>query len=346
MILFKNGDIFESKCEAIVNTVNTKGVMGKGLALEFKKRFPQNFIAYKKACIENKVTVGKIFIFDNGLFENTRYIFNFPTKDHYKAKSKIEYIQDGLLDMIRKIKELNIKSIAIPPLGCGLGGLEWNKVKKVIIDYCENLNDSIDFIIYEPIEVVEVTNLTENSTISNFVQKENYSKISKLQATMLLCVKNYLEVYKLDSISVLEVHLLCFFLQYFGVNLNLKFSEYNKYPYSSKINNVLTSLNNKYILLDTNKTTIDCDDTLVVNIDEFKHTEIQIDYCLAIIKIFELLNIFNNRTKFQIVSKIIFFIYREKNKKDKLDLQTIKKELMINDNYLDDIIITAINYII
>ncbi len=132
VIEYKNGDIFAEDVDAIVNTVNCVEVMGRGLALQYKNKFPQNFKEYAKACRKGEVAPGKMFIFQTGQLTNPKYIINFPTKRHWKGKSKIEDIEKGLDDLIRTIEKYSINSIAIPPLGSGLGGLEWQKVKNII----------------------------------------------------------------------------------------------------------------------------------------------------------------------------------------------------------------------
>lgn len=128
-------NIFDTKMDAIINPVNCVGVMGKGLALEFKNKYPENFLKYKKVCDNNELTIGKCFT----TFENGKYIVNFPTKNHWKNKSEYSYIEEGMLALIRHINHYNIKSISIPKLGCGLGGLEWNKVKQIIVDNLQPL---------------------------------------------------------------------------------------------------------------------------------------------------------------------------------------------------------------
>lgn len=149
--MLKKGNIFESNTEAIVNTVNCVGVMGKGLALQFKKKYPENFMAYKNACDLGQVKVGKMFVYKaNTLFGN-KYIINFPTKKHWRNPSKLEYIVAGLDDLIEIIKSNEIKSIAIPPLGCGLGGLDWVIVKRLIVSKfldC-NLHETVDIYLFE-----------------------------------------------------------------------------------------------------------------------------------------------------------------------------------------------------
>jgi O-acetyl-ADP-ribose deacetylase (regulator of RNase III) len=133
-IITKTGDIFLEEVEAIVNPVNCVGVMGKGLALQFKERFPENFNAYKEACKNTEVTIGKMHIYRYDHLAVNRYIVNFPTKRHWKDRSYINDIEEGLKDLQQVINRLNIKSIAIPALGCGLGGLPWKDVSRVIND--------------------------------------------------------------------------------------------------------------------------------------------------------------------------------------------------------------------
>ncbi len=145
MIKIVSGNILkDNNSQAITNPVNCVGVMGAGLALQFKKQYPNNFKEYKLACNLNKVKLGKMFI---TRLEYNRYIINFPTKYHWKENSKIEYINTGLENLLFQLNDLNIKSIAIPKLGCGLGGLDWNDVKQSIIDIFHNTE--IDVIIYE-----------------------------------------------------------------------------------------------------------------------------------------------------------------------------------------------------
>ena len=127
-------DIFESNAEAIVNAVNCVGVMGKGLALQFKNRFPENFATYKDACNRNKLQLGAVLVYDHGEAVQPRFIINFPSKNHWRDPSKIDYIESGLVSLAQAIKTHNISSIAVPALGCGLGGLKWEEVRPRIVE--------------------------------------------------------------------------------------------------------------------------------------------------------------------------------------------------------------------
>ncbi|MDR1396187.1 MAG: macro domain-containing protein [Desulfarculales bacterium] len=132
MIELKNGDILKENTQALVNTVNCVGVMGRGIALQFKKAFPGNYQAYTVACKDELVQPGRMFVYDTKELTNPRYIINFPTKRHWRGKSNIEDIKKGLTDLVKVIQKYNITSIAIPPLGSGLGGLDWSEVKPII----------------------------------------------------------------------------------------------------------------------------------------------------------------------------------------------------------------------
>ena len=129
MVKLQKGDILDSDAEALVNAVNCVGIMGKGLALLFKKAYPQNFKFYACACEHGEVHLGSMLVYDLNRMTGPRYIINFPTKQHWKNQSRLEDIEAGLKDLVKTVRELHIQSIAIPPLGCGLGGLKWSDVR-------------------------------------------------------------------------------------------------------------------------------------------------------------------------------------------------------------------------
>ena len=150
MLEFINkGNIIETDAEALVNTVNTKGVMGAGIALQFKKAFPENFKLYEKASKDDKVQIGKIFVTETGKITNPKYIINFPTKQHWRYPSKLEWIKEGLVDLRNFIIQKKLKSIAIPPLGCGNGKLNWDDVKPLIVNAVSGIED-LNTLIFEP----------------------------------------------------------------------------------------------------------------------------------------------------------------------------------------------------
>lgn len=234
MIHYKIGDIFESKAQALVNTVNTDGVMGKGIALQFSKLFPNNLKAYVKACKEKEIAVGKLLVTnESSLLGGERLIINFPTKTSWRKPSEYSYIEAGLKDLIRIISEYKIKSIAVPPLGAGNGGLDWSRVKNLLEQYLSNLD--IDVYIYEP-----------NSKIKEALKKERV-KLTPARA-MLLAVL-YDLVRNGEFVSEFSAEKVAYFLQRFGANKAFKLDyQPNFYgPYSGKVKHVLYYLNGSYI---------------------------------------------------------------------------------------------------
>lgn len=235
MIYFKTDDLFNAKAEALVNTVNTVGVMGKGIALQFKKRYPHNYEVYKQACKAKEFNTGQILTVKDGDLLDQKYIINFPTKAHWKSPSKLEYIGSGLLALRAEIIRLGVGSIAIPPLGCGNGGLEWSVVKPMIVDQLQDLN--IDIQIYEPA-----------IKIKSILQKERKHKEVKLTPAraMLLYLMFHYEAVGEQS-SLFAANKLAYFLQRKGENLRLKFTAHHYGPYAVQLNHVLYALNGVYL---------------------------------------------------------------------------------------------------
>lgn len=257
MIKFIKGNIFESNAEALVNSVNTVGVMGKGIALQFKERFPENYRLYKKACEKGEVTIGKVFVTSTNSMVNPRWIINFPTKKHWMHRSSYKFIEEGLNDLIRVIKELNIKSIAIPPLGAGQGGLKREKVKKILEDKLRELD--IEILIYEP----------NSENLTSVVTNANLTK----QRAMILYL---LEVYRIlgYEITLLEAQKLAYFLQRLGqTDLKLQFKKYYYGPYAHNLQHLLHHLTGSYII--TKKSILDSRpyDNLYLNAKKFGEVE-------------------------------------------------------------------------
>lgn len=148
MIREVHGDLFDADTEAIVNPVNTAGVMGKGLALSFKQRFPENYAIYRQACDAGEVVLGRVLPVSTGQLTNPRWVLNFPTKRHWRSKSRLADIEQGLVDLRQQVDQLGIASIAIPPLGCGLGGLDWSDVAPLIYQLLDGL--VVDVLVFPP----------------------------------------------------------------------------------------------------------------------------------------------------------------------------------------------------
>ncbi|MFM5708093.1 macro domain-containing protein [Aeromonas veronii] len=174
MIKYIHGNLFDSHAKAIVNAVNTVGVMGKGIALDFKEKYPSNMAAYKQACTDGIVQVGKVFPVRVTESDTVEWVINFPTKKHWKGKSDIEWIKTGLIDLKKFIKSSSIKSIAIPPLGAGHGGLSWNDVKKCLESELSSLAD-VDIEIYEPLVKKNNDPVVYVSTICSILAEKLYS---------------------------------------------------------------------------------------------------------------------------------------------------------------------------
>lgn len=149
MFVYKTGDILVEDVEALVNTVNCVGVMGRGIALQFKNAFPENFKEYARACKRNEIQPGSMFVVETDQLASPRYIINFPTKRHWRDKSRMEDIESGLLGLQSVIREKGIHSIAVPRLGSGLGGLDWKQVRPRIEGALRDLND-VRIVIFEP----------------------------------------------------------------------------------------------------------------------------------------------------------------------------------------------------
>jgi len=154
MIEYIPGDILKCRADALVNTVNCVGVMGRGLALQFKNSYPENFRAYKAACDQKEVQPGRMFVYETGQLA-PRFIINFPTKRHWRDKSRIEDIEAGLVDLVRVIREKAIRSIAVPPLGCGLGGLDWCEVRSRIEQALGELS-GVRVLVFEPSKALAI----------------------------------------------------------------------------------------------------------------------------------------------------------------------------------------------
>ena len=234
MIHYATGNILESKAEALVNTVNTVGVMGKGIALQFKQQFTANTKAYEQACKSGSIDIGKLLVVkDSSLATGDKIIVNFPTKKDWRKPSEYSYIEAGLRDLIRIIDDHQIKSIAIPALGAGNGGLDWSRVKRLLVDYLSNVN--ADVFIYEP-----------NFLIQEAMKKERV-KLTPARA-MLLAVL-YEVVKNGEFVSEFAAEKIAYFLQRFGANdeFKLEFKEHFYGPYSGKVRHVLYYLNGSYI---------------------------------------------------------------------------------------------------
>jgi O-acetyl-ADP-ribose deacetylase (regulator of RNase III) len=239
MIKFRTGNILQSEAEALVNTVNTVGVMGKGIALAYKNEFPDNYRIYREAYEKGDLKTGKMLLTQTGL-PLPRYIINFPTKKHWREKSNIQYIIEGMHDLVRVIQDENIQSIAIPPLGCGNGGLDWNAVKPIIVNMLKPVEDHVEITIFEP----------GYTSLAKSTKKE--VKLTPARAMLLLSLSNY-EVLGY-SINLLVAQKQAYFLQRLGEPLNLTFDKGFYGPYSHQLQHLVKYLNGHYLSFEHDRT--------------------------------------------------------------------------------------------
>jgi O-acetyl-ADP-ribose deacetylase (regulator of RNase III) len=239
MIEFTHGNLLEAKAEALVNTVNTVGVMGKGVALMFKEAFPENFKAYEAACKKKEVKVGHMFVSERRALIGPKWIINFPTKEHWRGNSKIEWIETGLEDLKRVIVDKKIKSVAIPPLGSGNGGLNWDDVRPRIEAALATLND-VKVIIYEPTD--EYQNVSKRSGVE---------KLTPARALVAELVRRYW-ILGIEC-SLLEIQKLAYFLERsiekLGLHnpLDLRFQADKYGPYAPRLTHLLDGLDGSYL---------------------------------------------------------------------------------------------------
>lgn len=232
MIVFKSGDILQEDAEAVVNTVNCVGVMGRGIALQFKNVYPANFAAYAAACKKAEVQPGRMFVFETGQLTNPRCIINFPTKRHWRGKSRLEDIESGLKDLVEVIRRHDIRSIAIPPLGSGLGGLDWAVVKPRIETALQPLTD-VRVMLYEP----KGAPLSEKMAHSREVPKMTAGR-----AALVELMSRYVQGLLDPFVTLLEVHKLMYFMQEAGEPLRLKFKQAHYGPYAENLRHVLNAI--------------------------------------------------------------------------------------------------------
>jgi len=244
MIHYTRGNLLEADVEALVNTVNTVGVMGKGVALMFKEAFPDNFQAYAEACNQGEVAVGRMFVTERDVLIGPRWIINFPTKQHWRSRTRMEWVEAGLADLVRVIQEKGIRSVAVPPLGCGNGGLRWDAVRPRIEAALNNL-EGVDVWVYEPTREYQ-----------NVRKQRGVEKLTPARGLVAEAVRRY-SMQGLDC-SILEVQKLAWFLENslrdLGLAdpdpLDLRFSANRYGPYAHRLTHLLDGLDGSYLHCD------------------------------------------------------------------------------------------------
>ncbi len=309
MITYTTGNLLEADVEVLVNTVNTVGVMGKGIALMFKERFPKNMREYAEACQSNKVQTGRMFVTSTDELIGVKWIVNFPTKQHWRAKSQMNWIEEGLQSLRYFIIENGIQSIAIPPLGAGNGGLNWYEVKPRIEKALSGLQN-VDIIIYEPIR--QYQNVTKQTGVKS---------LTLARALVLELIRRYL-VIGMDC-SPLEVQKLVYILNRNisskGLKdpFNLTF-EVNKYgPYADDLRHLLNSLDGYY--LNSDKRIADSrafDNTIRFNYDHKKKVQDYLenegnDYLPILNEVSQLIDGFESPYGMELLATVDWLVYAE-----------------------------------
>lgn len=240
MITYTTGDLLDADVDALVNTVNTVGVMGKGLALQFKRRFPDNFRQYAAACDRGEVALGHMFVVSNDELGGPRYIVNFPTKGHWRSRSKIEHIDAGLVDLVRVIRELDLKSLAVPALGAGNGGLDWAEVKELIDSRLGPL-DGIDIRVYPPTR--------ETRSLRGTKINMTWSRSSLIELILAYAPRR-LDVapdHPSVSASHLEIQKLLYFANLAVPSLRLRFERGQYGPYSDPVRHLIQEMEGSFL---------------------------------------------------------------------------------------------------
>ena len=237
MIEYRTGDILAEDAEALVNTVNCIGIMGRGIALQFKKAWPENFKAYAAACRKNEVQPGRMYVFETGHLTPPRYIINFPTKRHWRGKSRIEDIEAGLEALAAEVRKRGIRSIALPPLGAGLGGLDWVEVRARIESAMRDLAE-VRVVVFEP---------GGTPAAGRGRRAREAPAMTPGRAALVGLMDRYLGGLLDPFVSLLEVHKLMYFMQEAGEPLRLRLAKGPYGPYGENLRHVLSEIEGYYV---------------------------------------------------------------------------------------------------
>ena len=265
MIKFLQGNLLDAPTQALVNTVNTVGVMGKGIALMFKEAFPGNFRAYEEAARRKDVQIGRMFVTENQMLDGPQWLVNFPTKKHWRHPSKLEWVREGLVDLRRVIEEKKIRSIALPPLGCGNGGLDWSDVRPEIERSLGDLD--LDVWVFEP-----------TPQYQNVAKRSGVMKLTPARAVVAEMVRRYW-VLGIEC-TCLEVQKICWFLERAAYELNLpdpldlKFAADKYGPYSDRLRHLLNGLDGSYLHCDKRLSDAGPTDTIWFDEDRRPYVEL------------------------------------------------------------------------
>ncbi|GCC51273.1 phosphatase [Chryseotalea sanaruensis] len=335
------GNLLDAKTQALVNTVNTVGVMGKGIALQFKEAFPNNYRAYIDVCKRGELTPGKLLVVKEPILEGVKIIVNFPTKTLWHLKSKYDYIEQGLQELVNVVRQENIKSIAIPPLGCGNGGLKWEKVRGLMEKYLGHLTD-VDILIYEP-----------NEAVKELIKQQDSKKEAKLThaRAMLLYMMFYYESFGEDT-SLFVANKLAYFLRRLGEKSfsNLRFEASRYGPYTVQVEHMLHNINGKYLkgLEQMNAKAfepLELQYDKLQEVSEYVKKELSEDQKNIIKNLTKIIDGFQSALSLEILATVDF-VSKDKSLKNEDIIRTIhnwsdRKKKLFQDKYVD----VAINHL-
>ncbi len=234
MVELTKGNIVTANAEALVNTVNCVGIMGKGVALQFKKAFPENYERYRSACQAGEVVPGEVLVTETGSLVNPKYIINFPTKRDWREGSKIEDIRSGLMSLASVIKGHGIESVAVPPLGCGSGGLDWEAVRPVIIEALADLNTHV--LLFEPGYVPQA---------AEQVVRTKQPRLTVFKAMIIQLFHRY--SLPGHEVGAIEAQKLAWFLDRSGEPTRLGFARGEYGPYAERLNHPLQEMDGHFL---------------------------------------------------------------------------------------------------
>jgi O-acetyl-ADP-ribose deacetylase (regulator of RNase III) len=237
MIELRQGDILAADAEALVNTVNCVGIMGRGIALQFRKAFPENYKAYVAACKRQEVAPGRMLVSATRQLSNPQFIINFPTKRHWRGNSRIEDIKIGLDALVQDIKRLGIRSIAIPPLGCGLGGLAWEQVRPLIEAALARVPD-VEAIVFVP---------SGAPSADSMVRSRDVPRMTAGRAALVELIRRYLAGLMDPFVTLLEIHKLMYFMQEAGEPLRLRYAKGIYGPYAENLRQLMIRVEGNFL---------------------------------------------------------------------------------------------------
>ena len=332
-MIYKIGNLLEAKTQALVNTVNTVGVMGKGIALQFKERFPQNYKIYADACKKGLVEVGKMLVVTERTLEGEKIIINFPTKQQWFKKSQYSFIEEGLKALAQEIKDRDIKSIAIPPLGCGNGGLKWEKIRPMMDQYLSGL-EGVEIVVFEP-----------NDAVKEILQNEQRKKEVELTPGRAMLLYALFRYERLGEVaSIFAANKLAYFLQESGEKLKLQFTAYTYGPYAQAVEKVLYSMNGKY-LSGLEQMQAKPFEPLKLNwerlteVERYVRTSLSNDQRQRIESLFQVIDVFESTLSLEILSSIHYLLSQDPKLSQKELLLKIqawneRKKQVIKEEYI------------